>query len=399
MNVRVASAVVFALSCLVAPAAHAQGQFGNVGLTMFADPNFGGRSASLRVDTPDFAAIGMNDLVSSVRSAPGERWELCEHANYQGRCVIVTGADPDLGRRGLDKAISSARRVSGGRGQQPPGQSSGNGLQLFSREGFRGQSRSFTDAEADLRTVEFNDLARSVRVAPGETWEICVNANFVDCRVVNSDWPNLGGMGFAGRVSSVRPVREGAGGGGGTAVQRPGAVERGLRLFAQEGFTGESRHFTTAEEDLRRVDFNDAAHSVRVGPGETWEICVNAGFVDCRTLNSDSRSLGGFSGRVSSVRPQGQGATGGGIEGQPYLVLYEERGYRGRSQRVDAAARTLPGFMNLTGSVQVFGGTWELCEQTDFGGRCAVVTGSVPDLRALGLQNPVASARRMPSRR
>jgi hypothetical protein len=71
--------------CLLASLASAQPrQIGGVGLTVFADPDFRGRSATVRNDTANFQAIGINDKVSSLRVARGQQWEICEHANFSG---------------------------------------------------------------------------------------------------------------------------------------------------------------------------------------------------------------------------------------------------------------------------------------------------------------------------
>src|SRR5215471_1070843 len=87
---------------------------GGVGLTIFADFNFRGRSATMRDDTPDLRTIGMNDAARSLRVGPGEQWEVCEHINYEGRCVVVSGSEADLRRTAWDRRISSARRIAVG---------------------------------------------------------------------------------------------------------------------------------------------------------------------------------------------------------------------------------------------------------------------------------------------
>jgi hypothetical protein len=171
----------------------------------------------------------------------------------------------------------------------------------------------------------------------------------------------------------------------------------GLELFSRDGFGGERRAFTGAQSDLRRVGFNDAARSLRVGQRETWEICVDINFVNCRVVNSDWQVLNqlGMSQRISSVRPWRQG--GGG--GRAYLVLYDDRGYRGQSYRVERESHVLSGVTNRAESVHVSGGSWELCDRSSFGGRCVVVSGNVPDLSSIGLGNRVASARLVPTPR
>jgi hypothetical protein len=138
-------------------------------LTVFADRNFRGKSATLRDDTPDFRRIGMNDMVTSLQVGPGEQWEVCEHINYTGRCAVFSGSVSDLSRTGWSGIISSARRVRGGRGAMPPSQPGPGGrgptgLELFSRTGFGGDRRVFTGPESDLRRIGFNSTAQSLRV-------------------------------------------------------------------------------------------------------------------------------------------------------------------------------------------------------------------------------------------
>jgi len=71
---------------------------GGVGITIFTDQNFRGKSSTFREDVPDLEPLGLNDKISSLRVGPGEQWEVCEHSNYQGRCVVVSGLEPDLRR-------------------------------------------------------------------------------------------------------------------------------------------------------------------------------------------------------------------------------------------------------------------------------------------------------------
>jgi hypothetical protein len=271
-----------------------------VGLTIFTERDFRGRSATLRGDTPDLRTIGMNDEASSLQVASGEQWEVCEHIHYQGRCVVLSGSESDLSRTGWDKTISSARRIRDRAsvrppiGTVPPVQPI-SGLELFSRTGFGGDRRSFSGAEPNLQRVGFNNAAQSLRIAPGQSWQVCADANFVNCLVVNTDWQDLRGLGMSRRIRSVRP-------------------------WQQSG-----------------------------GPG-----------------------FGG---------------------GQAFIVLYDNRGFRGNPFRVDLEAPTMPGFTNRAQSVQVFGGSWELCERASFAGRCVVVSGNLSDLSSIGMRGRVASVR------
>src|SRR5262245_31667004 len=152
------AALILCSSSSITPAQVTPAQdrmIGGVGLTLFADPNFRGRTATLRDDTADLRSIGMNDVARSVRVGPGEQWEVCEHINFEGRCVVVSGAEADLRTTRWDRRISSARRIGdgGGRGIRPPIQPLPPNLELFSRTGFSGDRRAFSGPQADLRRV------------------------------------------------------------------------------------------------------------------------------------------------------------------------------------------------------------------------------------------------------
>lgn len=281
-------------------------QMGGVGLTVYTDPNYRGRNATFRNDVPNLQSYsGFNDRISSLQVGPGETWEVCEHANYEGRCQVVSETEPDLRRRGWNDTISSVRRIRGGYpgypGRPPvypPVQPGPRGLELYSSTGFRGDRRVVAGAVADFRSLDFNDRAMSLRVPPGQVWEICTEAYFQNCRQVNTDWSSLSGFrGMSRSISSARPWQQGGGG-----------------------------YYPPPQNDVR-------------------------------------------------------------------LVLYDDRGFRGRSYTVSAVTPVLSGFMNRAESLQVFGGVWELCERPRFGGRCVNVSSSVPDLRSLGLRNRVGSAR------
>ena len=171
----IASSLILAsiIIIIILSAPTASSQTRGVGLTLFADPNFRGRAATLREDTPDFRTIGMNDVASSLQVAPGEQWEVCEHINYEGRCMVVTGSESDLRRYGFNRMISSARRVRGGGRGRGGSSLVPNGLDLFSNTGFGGDRRSFTGPESDLRRVQFNSVAQSLRIRPGQQWQVC----------------------------------------------------------------------------------------------------------------------------------------------------------------------------------------------------------------------------------
>ena len=56
----------------------------------------------------------------------------------------------------------------------------------------------------DLGHEHFNDRAESVRVPRGQQWEVCVDAKFNNCRVVDHDIRDLAAEGLNRNISSVR---------------------------------------------------------------------------------------------------------------------------------------------------------------------------------------------------
>jgi len=173
-------------------------QIGGIGLTVFDDVNFRGRSATLREDTRDLDPIRLNDRISSLRVARNEAWEVCEHENYRGRCIVVSGSERDLGRAGWSNVISSARRVRGGAGVVPPAP----GLVLYAETRFRGRSYPMNSARPSLPGIV--SQTRSVRVLEG-TWEVCELPAFRGrCVALSSSVRDLRSVGLRSGVGSLR---------------------------------------------------------------------------------------------------------------------------------------------------------------------------------------------------
>src|SRR5262245_66105398 len=119
--------IIFAVSLMLfvavpttAPSVAQVRQMGGIGITVFADLNFRGKTATFRQDVPDLRPMGLDNRIRSLRVGRGEKWEVCEHANYQGRCVVVSGDESDLRRNAWDRIISILRRVDGAGPPVPP---------------------------------------------------------------------------------------------------------------------------------------------------------------------------------------------------------------------------------------------------------------------------------------
>ena len=82
-------------------------------ITFYENEGFGGRSFTTNQLIDNFQNYGFNDRASSVVVAGGDRWEVCDDARFNGRCVVLRpGQYPSLAAMGLNDRISSVRDIS-----------------------------------------------------------------------------------------------------------------------------------------------------------------------------------------------------------------------------------------------------------------------------------------------
>jgi Beta/Gamma crystallin len=176
-------------------------QIGGIGITVFEDPDYRGRSATFRDAVPDLRSFNLNDRISSLRVARGEIWEACIDIDYGGRCQVFSDTEPDLRRRaGWNDEISSFRHVRGRGGVRPP--TGRPQIVLYERTSFRGTSRTITGTMSNVGN--FGNRVQSVRVVAGR-WELCDGTRWTDrCVTVTDSIPDVGRYNLRG-VHSVRP--------------------------------------------------------------------------------------------------------------------------------------------------------------------------------------------------
>ena len=172
------------------------------------------------------------------------------------------------------------------------------------------------------------------------------------------------------------------------------AMASDLWLYSGRDFTGATARISRSEPNLPI----GAARSVRVGAG-VWEACTGVNFTgECRRLTTgDYRELGGrFGDTVLSARDITYEAGAGPVGyAPPRIQLYEAPGFRGRTMALDQSSPNLEGSWGLTNasSAIVTGGTWEVCTEYNYGGRCqALPPGQYNDLGAQ-LNYRIVSAR------
>ena len=98
--------IIVSAAALVA-ASHAAAQ-----VSFYENEGFDGRAFSTNRQVGNLERYGFNDRASSV-VVVNKRWEVCEDAQFSGRCVVLRpGRYPSLSAMGLNDRVSSVRMVS-----------------------------------------------------------------------------------------------------------------------------------------------------------------------------------------------------------------------------------------------------------------------------------------------
>jgi hypothetical protein len=274
------------------------------------------------------------------------------------------------------------------------------GITVFDDINLKGRSATYRDDTPNLQSSGMARIISSLRVAPGETWEACEQPNFGGrCQVFTGTESDLRRGGWSDVIMSLRRVRNGGGNGGGRGPFPAPPLRSGIELFTGRGFAGPSRAFTNSVSNLQSMGLNDRTMSLRVAPGETWEVCADKDYKNCSQVSGDMADLNrlGMTRAISSMRPVRP--TGGLFPGRgaPGIILYGDTGFRGQSMTLGGPATSLGGLANRVQSIQVTGGSWQLCDRPNFQGRCVSVSTNLSDLKFVQMNGRVMSVR--PERR
>ncbi|HTK36012.1 MAG TPA: beta/gamma crystallin-related protein [Caulobacteraceae bacterium] len=130
-------------------------------ITLYDLPNFQGAARTYTAGVSNLAAIGLNDRAQSARVVG--RWQICEDANFRGRCVELAGDAPNLAALRMTAAISSFQSLD--RPQNDAGRGGFNGGAIGPRgpapddRGFGdrggGLDRAFAGPVLDGRSASF----------------------------------------------------------------------------------------------------------------------------------------------------------------------------------------------------------------------------------------------------
>lgn len=276
----------------------------------------------------------------------------------------------------------------------------GAGLTVYTDVDFRGAVATFRQDEPDLGRVGLNDTISSLRVEPGERWEVCEDAFYRGrCLVVAGEERDLRRAAWNDTISSARRV-----GGeylppGGAAAppyvppyDRAAGARRGwyIVLFDQPNYRGRASNFSGPVPNVAR-----RAHSVTIGRG-VWELCERPNYRGrCVILSNSVPDLRvhELRGRVASLRPVPRTRPVPGPGGDTSLILFDRPDYRGTATTFRGAVGYLAEEDRRAQSAAIEGGEWELCEGSNFTGRCVTLERSAPELDSYGLTDRIGSVR------
>src|SRR5512144_1074253 len=89
-------------------------------ITLYSGEDFRGQSVTTDHAIGNFGRTDFNDRASSVVVNSG-RWEVCEHAHFEGRCMVLRpGNYPSLAAMGMNDKVSSVREVERHAGYAQP---------------------------------------------------------------------------------------------------------------------------------------------------------------------------------------------------------------------------------------------------------------------------------------
>ena len=235
-------------------AAHASAQ-----ITFYEGEGFRGRTFSTQRQVGNFERIGFNDRASSVVVDRG-RWEVCEDARFEGRCVVLRrGSYESLRGMDMENRISSVRPVA------DRGQYDNEAPEPLAAPTYEYRQRP----NERLREVPVTSVHAVVGPAEQRCWVERQQVAEPERRDLNVPGAIIGGVlgGILGHQ---------VGGGTGKTVATVGGTLGGAALGANVGRDDAS----TGTRDVRRCE--TAAN----GPPQYWDVTYNFRGVEHRVQMS-----------------------------------------------------------------------------------------------------------------
>ncbi len=383
-------------------------------ITFYEYEGFGGRSLTLRAYTPNFSDIGFNDRAASLVVKSGT-WQVCTDADFKGTCATLTRGEYRSLDSKLRSQISAARETAENEGNTGTYSNYGRGsIELFEKRGFAGASVVLDRNARNFELIQFNDRAGSIIVREG-TWELCVDQDFRGaCRTFTPGRYTDIGYGMEGEISSARMVGgyndapfviggSGANSRIGTGVRsKPLQIESipsRVLMYDNDNFRGRSMTLSESLYDFANSGFDNLAQSLIV-EGTPWEFCTDPAFRgECKIVEPGryNRLTWPISRSISSARPAKiDPAWAQTVTSRVDVELFENDNFEGRRFQTSRQVEDLnkENFNDITSSIVIYNGQWEMCVDANFQGRCVVFgPGRYPSLR--GFNDLISSLRRL----
>jgi uncharacterized protein YcfJ len=200
-------------------------------IVFYESEGFRGRTFSTNVQQNNFRNSGFNDLASSVVISSG-RWEVCDDANFGGRCMILSkGSYDTLSGMGMNNRVSSVRPISSRR--------------RYDNEMEAPMSRPNYEYRRRPNEGVYEAQVTSVRAVVGPPNERC----WIERQQVSQgerSEPNVGGAIAGALIGGI--LGHQVGGGTGRDLATAGGAVAGGALGANVGRNGGN----TYERDVRR---------------------------------------------------------------------------------------------------------------------------------------------------
>jgi hypothetical protein len=177
----------------------------------------------------------------------------------------------------------------------------------------------------------------------------------------------------------------------------------GISIYEDVKFKGRNATVREAIPDLTRYGLFRQISSLRVAPGELWEGCEDVNFQGrCQVFSGEESDLRkvNWNDQIGSLRRVRGGSSNPGLyppSNRSRIVLFDQTRYRGRSWTVDSAQSIISG-AGRAQSLQIYGGTWEVCAGQNWTPPCLRLSESQSDLEDFGFDNRIVSVRPVGSR-
>lgn len=170
-------------------------------------------------------------------------------------------------------------------------------------------------------------------------------------------------------------------------------------LYSDTNLRGTSVELTADQYNFSTIRFNDKARSVEV-KGGVWLLCADANLKGrCEYVDRTVKNLGeiGLSGNISSAQVTNYDKGPRSYD----IAFFADGNFRGPFLGFDQGEASLSQFRfnDTASSVIVNRGTWLICADNDYRGRCEFIDASVSDLGAIGLNDRISSFRKYDVRR